>query len=205
MELWGSVSGVKVLVCTSRADDWISPLCCIWKPYLPLSYSIWLVSIAGPAASPGQCETDTKPFHWLKEPQERRGKPAKPEAVLSLVCHTGRASEHEVITYVFNYDNHSKREKNGGISLCVNRKGNNSRPKLRKPSHNNGTSEIFACSQRTCWLKRSAHSLQKQNTVFGLKPASLKKCHYPFENFTHSDINLTNHRENWRSVESEKP
>ncbi len=74
-----------------------------------LQYSIWLVCIAGPAVSPGQCGTDTKPFHRLKEPQERRGKPAKPEAILSLVCHTGRASDHEVIIHVFNYDNHTKK------------------------------------------------------------------------------------------------
>lgn len=156
MELWGSVSGVKVLVCTSRAYEWIS---CLLSA---LSYSIWLASLAGPAASPGQCGTDTKPFHRLKEPQERRGKPAKPEAVLSLACHAGRASDHEVITYVFNFDNHSKKEKKWWNRSVLTEKeiSHNSQPKRRKPSHGNGKSEIFACSQRTFWLELSAKFIE---------------------------------------------
>lgn len=58
----------------------------------------------GPAVSPGQCETDTKPFHQLKEPQEMRGKPAKSEGRLILVCHSGRTTNHEVIRHVFQYE-----------------------------------------------------------------------------------------------------
>lgn len=60
--------------------------------------------VPGPAVSPGQCETDTKPFHQLKEPQEMRGKPAKPEARLILVWLTGRTTNHEVIIHVFQYE-----------------------------------------------------------------------------------------------------
>lgn len=81
------------------------------------------VRIPGPAVSPGQCETDTKPFHQLKEPQEMRGKPAKPEARLILVCHTGRTTNHEVIIHVFQYESGTNY---AGINLSVKR--------LRKPS-----------------------------------------------------------------------
>lgn len=35
-------------------------------------------------------------------------KTAKPEAIIFLVCHIGRASDHEVITHVFNCDNDTK-------------------------------------------------------------------------------------------------
>lgn len=83
--------------------------------------------------------------------------------------------------------------------LSVNRKGNNSQPKPRKPSHNNGILEILACLQKTCRMKLSVMYRNKTSIQYLDKNPSeleLKKCHYPFKNCTHSDINLTNHRGN---------
>lgn len=74
-----------------------------------------LVFIAGPAASPGQCETDTKTLSTAERAtgEERRGKAsqARSRIVLSSLPTRGRAGDHEVITYVFNSENQSKERK----------------------------------------------------------------------------------------------
>lgn len=72
----------------------------------PTRLVLFFFCIPVPAISPGQCETDTKPFQGLKEPKEMRGKPAKVETELFIAHRVGGASDHEGIIGVFLCDKH---------------------------------------------------------------------------------------------------
>lgn len=75
----------KKITSDSPCDLLVSAHCTeAWSNDCPL-----YVYTAGSAASPAQHETDTKPFHWPKEPQERRGQSAKQEAD-KITCLTHR-------------------------------------------------------------------------------------------------------------------
>lgn len=152
--LWSQSAGRQLTIWSSRADDWISPLCCIYgNPICPNPTIYDLFALQVLQSAQGSVKQTQNPFIGWKS--HRRGGESQPSQKPYYLLSATQA-EPATMRWLFMCLTMIIIPKNGEISQSVNRKGNNSRPKLRKPSHDNGILEISACSQRTCRLKLSA-------------------------------------------------
>lgn len=154
MELWGSVSGAKVLVCNLQhyqaelttkyllSAAYGNPIC-----FHPTVYDLFVLQVLKSAQ--GSVKQTQNPFIGWKS--HSRGESQPSQKSYYLVCHTGRASNHEVIIHVFNYDNHIIRKKWWNQSECQQK-----RTKAEKAKPHWWDILNISMLTKTCSLKLSA-------------------------------------------------
>lgn len=107
------------------------------RPY-PTIYDLFALQVL--CSAQGSVKQTQNPFIGWKS--HRRGGESQPSQKPYYLLSATQA-EPAIMRWLFMCLTMTIIPKNGEISRSVNRKGNNSRPKLRKPSHNNGLLEIL--------------------------------------------------------------